>query len=851
MPELPALPLGAPQVRTRTTRRSPRPKLMGPGAPAQQRRLGPELARLTRAFEQGRLAVADEPAALAPEQVLVLEVAGELNDFARAVHQVPGLEFLAEEAEDKLAADEEFAAVDREGKRHPYTRQLFLMSSDATAWQQLLGLWQRFQREEQFPRGLTAFRDLFSRLRSLRAWNDADRLERTGALDAWERELGELAEELVEFEIELWLRRDARRREQALADLRGDLEEAGGELIAGSVHEEIGYHGVIGRSPARLLLDAVARHQVRWLKTEYVRFFRAAGQIAAVAPEDEDSAPGAGAPDVGTGGAPRIALLDGVPIAGHAVLAGRLVIDDPDGLDALAPSVRRLHGTAMASVVIRGDLDVDAAPHTRPLYVRPILSTQAPDWVRDTREELPRDRLPVDVIHEAVTRLYEGQAVAPDVRAIVLAVGDTVAQFDRFVSPLARLLDWLSFRYEAVFLVSAGNHMADLELAADAALDDPRELQHEVLCAVHRSAALRGLLSPAESVNALTVGAAHADGSTLSAGDDRLEPIVDAALPNVVSALGPGVRRAVKPDLLLPGGRQLIRLEPRVEGRPPRASVPPSRRPPGVRFASPGGRPGVLDATAHGTGTSVAAALAGHHAGHLLDALDALRAVHGQAIPGQDLNAVLLKAALVHRAQWGPVRALVEEAQDEVLGRRSREAVARLVGYGHAEPAGALVCDEHRVTALAAGRIADGDAHAYRLPLPPSLAAKTARRRLTLTLPWLTPINPEHRSYRRAALALEPTGGTKLVSDRSDVTTHPSRRGTVQHERLEGRAAVPFAPGSALELTVACRADAGALESVVPYALIATLEVPQELRLPIYEEVRQALRVPVAVRAGT
>jgi hypothetical protein len=36
----------------------------------------------------------------------------------------------------------------------------------------------------------------------------------------------------------------------------------------------------------------------------------------------------------------------------------------------------------------------------------------------------------------------------------------------------------------------------------------------------------------------------------------------------------------------------------------------------------------------------------------------------------------------------------------------------------------------------------------------------------------------------------------------------------------------------------------------MPYALIATLEVPQELQLPIYEEVRQALRVPVTVRTG-
>src|ERR1700685_1118593 len=176
MPELPALPLGAPQTRTRRTRQSPRPRLVGPGPRAQQQRLGPELARLTQAFEQGRLTSADEPAALAPEQVIVLEVAGELKDFVRAVQRIGGLEFLAEEAQDLLEPDEEFAAVDREGHRHRYARQLFLMASDAAAWQQLLSLWERFQRGEDFQRGLTPFRDLFGRLRSLRPWSDVDRL---------------------------------------------------------------------------------------------------------------------------------------------------------------------------------------------------------------------------------------------------------------------------------------------------------------------------------------------------------------------------------------------------------------------------------------------------------------------------------------------------------------------------------------------------------------------------------------------------------------------------------------------------------------------------------------------------
>jgi len=60
-----------------------------------------------------------------------------------------------------------------------------------------------------------------------------------------------------------------------------------------------------------------------------------------------------------------------------------------------------------------------------------------------------------------------------------------------------------------------------------------------------------------------------------------------------------------------------------------------------------------------------------------------------------------------------------------------------------------------------------------------------------------------------------------------------------------GERAVPFAPGSALELVVGCRASAGVLEQSVPYAALVTIEVPQGLGFPIYQEVRQALRAQV------
>jgi hypothetical protein len=844
MPDLPALPLGAPLVGRRATRASPRPRLEGPGAPAQEARLAPRLQRLTDAFTHGRLATPPDPAALPPEQVIVLEIAGELGDFAKAVRRIPGLEFLAEEAEERLDADADFVALGRDGRRHGYTRQLFLVASDAVAWQQLLELWQRYKRGDAFPRGLTPFRDLFARLRDVRAWDDRDRLERTGALAAWREDLVGMDSQPVEFEAELWLRGDERRRESAIAGLGADLAEVGGTIVDQLVVEEIDYHGVLARVPARHLLEAAAHREVRWLRTDSVRFFHAVGQIVASPPgedqepADDQSPPGAVAP----AGAPRIALLDGLPFAGHSALAGRLVVDDPAGWDATIPVAERRHGTGMASVIVHGDLNAPATPASRPVYVRPIL-VPGPSWVRDVPEELPRDRLAIDIINGAVTRLFaEPNPAAPEVRVIVLAVGNKVEQFDRFISPLARLLDWLSFKHGVLFVVSAGNHVTVFDVPADLGLEDPRELQHEVLCAMQRATGLRRILAPGESVNAVTVGAAHADTAPAHA-DDRLDPMVTGDLPNVVTANGPGVRRAVKPDILLPGGRQLVRLEP-AQGDARRAlSVPNVRRGPGVRMAAPPRSPGQTDATVHATGTSVATAFGGHHAGHVLDELDDLRARHGGQVR-EGFDAVLVKAALAHAARWATAIPFIDEASDEVIGRRTRDAVARMVGYGLARPNKALRCDDHRVTALAAGEIAADEAHTFRFPLPASLGARAVHRRLTLTLAWLTPVNPQHRAYRRAALGLQPTG-VELTDERLDVDFNGTRRGTLQHNVLDGARAVPYAGGDAIELVVACRADAGSLDDAVPYALIATLEVPAAIGLPIYDEVRQALHVPI------
>lgn len=824
-----------------------RDKVQGPGSGRQAQRIGPQLQRITAALDAQQLRLRGAPDALEPETILVLEIAGEVTSFAKAMLKVPGLEFLGEQALAQLDPDDDFRAVNQRGQAKRYTRQLFLIATDARAWQQLLGLWKRFKRGEAMPHGLTAFRDLFDQLREVRQWNDQDRLERAGAAEAWRRDLAELGEQRVPFEAELWLRRDLNRRTKVVDQLSSELRAVGGELVGQAVLEEIDYHGVLGRAPAARLLEAAASKDVSWMSTEGVRLFHATGQM--VAPVIDNGERAEGSPRLGgsPAGEPRLALLDGMPVARHEALDGRLRIDDPDDWSSTIRVGDRHHGTLMASLVVHGDLGHDGDALDEPVYVRPILRPDAAAWFDHTPEMLPADRLPVDLVHRAVARLFEGdEPAAPQTRVIILAVADPSQQFDRFISPLARLVDWLSWRYNALFLISAGNHTSSIAIPADADITNAVELEHEIIDAIRREALSRRLLAPGESANALTIGAAHDDASATAPPIGVLDPLTDTDLPAVISPIASGINRAIKPDLLLPGGRQPMRAEPATDGDPRSLSVAVSRRPPGLRVAAPG-IDGELDRYVHTTGTSGATALAGHGAGTLLSRLDALRATYGTEFPDTELDAVLLKAALAHTSRWGSAAKTIERVLKDAGESASRAAISRFLGHGRAQPGLALTADDHRPVLIQAGRLSVDHTHSYDLPLPPSLAGITAERRLTLTLAWLTPINPRHRAYRMAALDLTYVAGRDApFGERQEVDNHAAGRGTLQHEALMSKRAVPYGTNETTTLEIACRAVAGDLDDEIPYALLVTIETPTTL--PIYDEIRQAISTRVAVR---
>src|SRR5262249_43293617 len=156
--------------------------------------------------------------------------------------------------------------------------------------------------------------------------------------------------------------------------------------------------------------------------------------------------------------------------------------------------------------------------------------------------------------------------------------------FDRDVSPLARLLDWLAWKYRLLFVVSAGNHADSIEVSVSREAWrglDGEEQRSQVLQALAAGQVVRRPLSPAEAINAVTVGAIHADHSTPIATDPRVDPLAGARLPSPVSTVASGFRRSVKPDILLPGGRQFYRERPGSVGDPAVFDISDTNGPPG------------------------------------------------------------------------------------------------------------------------------------------------------------------------------------------------------------------------------------------------------------------------------
>jgi hypothetical protein len=311
----------------------------------------------------------------------------------------------------------------------------------------------------------------------------------------------------------------------------------------------------------------------------------------------------------------------------------------------------------------------------------------------------------------------------------------------------------------------------------------------------------------------------------------------------------------VKPEIFFPGGRQLY-LEPLGNSADPASfSLTEAFSPPGQRVAAPGAAALELARTVHTRGTSNATALATRCAAQIYERLQELRnEAGGERLDNAEL-AVLVKCLLVHGASWGTAAETLDDVFRDAVNinsdrhrawREMDRLKTRFLGYGEVVPERAMFCTDERVSALGWSSIKPDQGHVYHLPLPPALAATKVRRRLTITVAWLTPANPRDRRYRQAYLWCS-FPQDRLGVTRSEIDSDTARRGTVEHRILEGESVIAIVDGDTLDITVSCKEDAGGLNGAVPYAIAVTLEVAQPLEVSIFQQVRERIRPRVEI----
>lgn len=818
-----------------------------PSKQQQIERVEPSLDVLESALREKRVALQSDVSGVEPEMVLVLETRGLVENFFKAVKHVPELEWLGE-WEDNFESDDFFYYTDRSKQ---VRGKLFFILTNYQALRRLLRLWNSYKYGGRFARGTTKWRDVFDLLYDIRPWGIQDRIFETGLLsDLNDRILHE--ETLITFEIELWFRKTPNVRQQAVERLRTLAEQFDGEILSQSVIEEISYHGLLVKAPIGIFDNLTDQTDVEFFQASDIMYLRPVGQCAVRIPDDaevqEIPQPQVSEPL----SAPIIALLDGLPLQNHSLLADRLIIDDPDNYGQNYLASARYHGTSMSSAIIYGGLEENETPIRSRLYVRPIMKVAS--LLRGNSELIPEDVLLVDLMHRAVKRMFErdgnNEAVAPTVKIINLSMGDPFRVLDTAMSAWAKLLDWLSCKYNVLFLVSAGNCADDLDYSGHQGpfgnlLGNANALRAESLRVMYNNNRHRKIIAPGESINALTVGASDSDGLDYTSPQGKFLLFGSPSLLSPLSRMGLGYRRSIKPELLIPGGRALYREK---IGQSVLTWIHGYGEP-GIKVAAPSGN-GALRGTVFTNGTSVSTAKLSHLAAKLHESI--VESNLGESLTGS-LFPLVAKSLLVHSASWDVSSRQEILAAVPMANGNERDMIARFLGYGNLTPQRVFECTDKRVTLIGSGSLTADHAHQFNLPIPAAISGSTLWRSLTATLAWFSPVNTENQAYRQAKLWFDfPERSIERILNisRKFYDNDTVNRGTIQHEIFDGTRASAFLAGALLPIRVNCKEDAPGLgRRPVNYVIAVTLEVSPTLQADIYTEILNRIRPVIPVQS--
>ncbi|QDC44771.1 S8 family peptidase [Methylophilus medardicus] len=802
-------------------------------------------------WEKGAKISAD-PRAVVPERALVFDLLGPVADFQLAA-QALGLEWLTGQRKSE-DGDEETADDDEELQ----SQTIYVTMPSLAGLQKLLAMWNRYQKGQKPEKPEAPFWKIFEWLYDLRVWSIKDRVD-PALTNFINKLLKEQPDRVVQVELDFWYRNAKERRDSAITTLQTMLDEVGGTLIDLVEIEEIRYQGALVAIPAKVASELAERNG-KLGGLDEIMTIRPQSQYADDAPEDENAEAEAGY-DFGDNpptGECITAVLDGYPIENHEALAGRVIIEEVDVTGAQVPALNREHGTAMASMILHGDLGaLPPASINRKIASFPILT------MSKNAEVIASNKLAIGIVHRALQRIVahaESDSPLRNITVINHSICDTNAPFVRRPSPWAMLLDFYSHHHRLLFVISGGNIYSKFPVtnyANNAAFlaATPAEREASLVNAIEKAKGTRSILSPAESVNSITVGALHEEVNT-NAPQNATDPYPSFVMTNLASSVGFGVNRSIKPDVVEQGGRFAVRGSNHPGGY---VEVHPHVTSDFGQVAACPSKTGDLQATRRSAGTSNSTALITRTCNLIADALDEVFENDGLRWLDMGTRVPILKALLTHSCQWGDIGKVLEVAfppQGRYVWSKRRDSVAKFLGYGRPQVEDVLAGNNRRITLLGDDVIKPEERHVYTIPIPKSMFRSREIKKIKITLAWTAPVLTSMADYRGVALRVVDEHGRAdfwegcerggALQPNGDTTA----RGTVMHLQMEGKVAKQLKDNNQ-NLTICVQARAlhdSLINAPIPYALAISIEVGQSITANIYQEVQENIRVPQRIR---
>ena len=544
---------------------------------------------------------------------------------------------------------------------------------------------------------------------NMRLWNREDRIGRRLAHCIGDHGQAIQLDRLYRVDVELWhrgtdeLARAAVRELSLLVDSDASNEERLCDTFIGDLLclARVAVRGA--KLDALLNLDIVAEVE---LPPQPVFDARAARFVTA----RDFPPPPSPAPD-----GPAVCVVDSGVATNHPLLASNMGHAEAVVPDSDSPADQYGHGTMVGALAVFGDVrrcyesGGFASPVT--LYSARVLNDE---------NRFDDERL---IIHQ-MRRAVEIFINSPyNCRVFNFSLGDDAAwlQNSSRQSLWAESLDVLAREFDAVFVVSAGNH----NLGWANAPDEAEEVVIEYPDFLFRAEC--GLCEPATAAIPITVGGiAEYDQPEVRSGrrgDDLIRAIAGVFQPSPTTRIGPGLNDAIKPEFVAPAGNVAF------EGF---SSARWIRDNPGIAVMSFSHQP-VESLFAFDIGTSLAAPCIARTAALLLTILR-------QSFK-EEPSANLIRAVLASAATVPPA------LHNRIHPEHGEEGVRKVCGYGIVDEELAFESADRRVTLITQGALLVDSFMVYEVPVPLEFRQAPGAKTVIVTLAYDPPVRRRRARY--------------------------------------------------------------------------------------------------------